>query len=79
MKNKITKSNKFSFLTALYITLLQTFLLFVYLYFFGLLNLYFLCSWTVFSFLFSFVLIHFRFEKYIYYSIKKIYQDFTLL
>ena len=79
MKNKITKSNKFSFLTALYITLLQTFLLFVYLYFFGLLNLYFLCSWTVFSFLFSFVLIHFRLEKYIYNSIKKIYQDLTLL
>lgn len=79
MKNKITKSNNFSFLTALYVTLVQTLLLTIFLFLFGVLNVYFLSSWAIFSFIFSFVLIHFRLDKFIYNSIKNIYEDLTLL
>ena len=79
MKNKIKKSHIFSFFTALYITLLQTFLLSVFLYFFAKTNLNVLCYWALFSFVFSFVLIHLRLEKYVFNSIKKIYKDLTLL
>ena len=81
MKNKIKKSHIFSFVTALYIMLLQTFLLSVFLYFFAKnnLNLNVLCYWALFSFVFSFVLIHLRLEKYVFNSIKKIYKDLTLL
>lgn len=79
MKNKITKSHKFSLFTAFYITLLQTLLLSVFLYIFAELNVSFLCYWVFFSFGFSSVLIHLRLEKYVFNSIKKIYKDLTLL
>ena len=79
MKNKLKKSQKFSLLTAFYITLLQTLLLSVFLYIFTEINFYFLFYWTLFSYTFSAVLIHLRLEKYVFNSIKKIYKDLTLL
>jgi two-component system phosphate regulon sensor histidine kinase PhoR len=79
MKNKLKNSQKFSLLTAFYITLLQTLLLSVFLYIFTEINFYFLFYWTLFSFTFSAVLIHLRLEKYVFNSIKKIYKDLTLL
>jgi len=79
MKNNLKNSQKFSLLTAFYITLLQTLLLSVFLYIFTEINFYFLFYWTLFSFTFSAVLIHLRLEKYVFNSIKKIYKDLTLL
>ncbi|MFB1026771.1 MAG: sensor histidine kinase, partial [Flavobacteriaceae bacterium] len=79
MKNKLKKSQKFSLLTAFYITLLQTLLLSVFLYIFTDVDLYFLYYWALFSFVFTSVLIHLRLEKYVFNSIKKIYKDLTLL
>jgi len=40
---------------------------------------YFLCFWVVFSFIFSFVLIHYRLDKYIYNSIKNTYEELALI
>ena len=39
----------------------------------------FLCFWVVFSFIFFFVLIHYRLDKYIYNSIKNTYEELALI
>jgi two-component system phosphate regulon sensor histidine kinase PhoR len=38
-----------------------------------------LCFWVIFSFIFSFVLIHYRLDKYIYNSIKNTYEELALI
>ncbi|MBC3757006.1 sensor histidine kinase [Hyunsoonleella sp. SJ7] len=79
MQVKVKKSYRFAVKTSLFITLFFTLLMSVFLYY------YFSFKWVpilVFAvgcFLFSFVVIQYRVERYIYKRVKKIYDDLTLL
>ncbi|SEP95688.1 two-component system, OmpR family, phosphate regulon sensor histidine kinase PhoR [Hyunsoonleella jejuensis] len=79
MQVKFKKSYKFAIKTALYITMLFTLLMSVFLYY------YFSFKWLpvllfgIGCYIISFVIIQFRVERYIYRRVKSIYDDLTLL
>jgi two-component system phosphate regulon sensor histidine kinase PhoR len=76
---KLKKSYKFALKSAIYITFFSAFFLA------GLLNLYRLFSWpvillfTLCIFTFSFFVLQYRVERFIYRRVKKIYDDISLL
>lgn len=75
---RIKKTYKFAIKTSLYLSLILTLLLSVFLYFLNSL------SWLVIPFLLifstlSFITIQYRVERFIYRRVKKIYDDLTLL
>ncbi len=79
MSLKLKKSYKFALKSAIYITFFSAFFLA------GLLNLYRLFSWpvillfTLCIFTFSFFVLQYRVERFIYRRVKKIYDDISLL
>ncbi|KOS06612.1 histidine kinase [Flavobacterium akiainvivens] len=79
MSLKLKKSYKFAFKSAIYITLFSAFFLA------GLLSLCLQFSWTVVLlfgmcvFTFSFFVLQYRVERFIYRRVKKIYDDIALL
>ncbi len=78
MQEKFKRSYKFAFRTSLYITLAATLIVSVFLFF------YHRLSWEMIWFpllcySFSFAIIQFRVEKFIYKRVKQIYDDLTLL
>lgn len=79
MQTKFKKSYKFAIRTALYITIYITLLTSVYLYYFFELKWYHPLILAAIIYLFSFVIIQFRLERFIYKRVKKIYDDLTLL
>lgn len=79
MQLQFKKSYKFAIKTSLYITLLITLLLSVFLYVFYTLNLWLLLLFLVIVYVFSFFIIQFRAERFIYKHVKKIYDDLTIL
>ena len=79
MQAKFKKSYRFAVRTALYITLYTTLLMSVFLYYFDILKWYYPILFSVSIFLFSFVIIQFSVERFIYKRVKKIYDDLTLL
>lgn len=75
---KIKKTYKFAFKTSLFITVITTLLLSVFLW---LINAF---TWLILPFVFilyaiSFIIIQYRVERFIYRRVKKIYDDLTLL
>ncbi|KAA5827923.1 sensor histidine kinase [Algibacter amylolyticus] len=79
MQAKFKKSYRFAARTALFITLYTTLLMSVFLYFYFQLLWYFPILFALAVFLFSFLIIQYSVERFIYRRVKKIYDDLTLL
>ena len=79
MDTKIKNSHKFSILTALFLTFIQTLLLGVFLFSFSHVEASFLLFWFLCSFMLTYLILHLRLETYVFNSIKNIYRDLTLL
>ncbi|WP_298556463.1 ATP-binding protein [uncultured Algibacter sp.] len=79
MQAKFKKSYRFAFRTALYITLFTTLLMSVFLYYYDILKWYYPLMFSICIFSFSFIIIQFNVERFIYKRVKKIYDDLTLL
>lgn len=79
MQGKLKNSYKFAFKTSLYITLFITLFTGVFLYYFFTIKVVPIIIYALCCFSFSFVIIQFRVQRFIYKRIKKIYDDITLL
>lgn len=79
MQNQLKKSYKFAIKTSLYITLFLTLIVSVFLYFLEVFNAVAIILFLVFCYSFSFFIIQYRVERFIYRRVKKIYDDLTLL
>ncbi len=79
MNRKLKKSYKFAYNTALYVTMFLTLMLSVFLYFFYTVNVWPIIAFMLLCYGFSFVVIQYRIENFIYKRVKKIYDDLTLL
>ncbi len=79
MSKKLKKSYKFAYNTTLYITIFLTLLLSVFLYFFYTINIWLILVFMLLCYGFSFFVIQYRIENFIYKRVKKIYDDLTLL
>lgn len=76
---KLKKTYRFAIKTSFYITLFVTLLISVFLYVFYTVNWIQVLVFSAICYLFSFVVIQLRVEKFIYKRVKKIYDDLTLL
>ena len=79
MRAKFKKSYKFAIKTSLYITVFITLLMSVFLYLFYTVNWLIVLSFGLICYVFSFLVVQFRVERFIYRRVKKIYDDLTLL
>lgn len=79
MQVKLKKTYKFAIRTSLYITIFITLLMSVFLYYFFEPKWQLILAFTACCYLFSFIVIQYRVEKFIYKRVKKIYDDLTLL
>ena len=79
MQAKFKKSYRFAIKTSLYITMYTTLLMSVFLYYLYEFNWYYVIGLAVCIYLFSFLIVQFRVERFIYKRVKKIYDDLTLL
>ena len=79
MQVKLKKTYKFAIRTSLYITIFITLLMSVFLYYFFEPKWFIILSFAVCCYIFSFIVIQYRVEKFIYKRVKKIYDDLTLL
>lgn len=73
------KSYRFAVKSATYITLFSAFLLTVLLYLFAEINMTFILAFSVSLYVFSFFVLQYRVEHFIYRRVKKIYDDVSLL
>jgi two-component system phosphate regulon sensor histidine kinase PhoR len=79
MRSKFKKTYKFAIKTSLYLTIFITLFMGVFLYYFYTINWWILFAFCILSYVFSFFVIQFRVERFIYKRVKKIYDDLTLL
>ncbi|WP_166960845.1 sensor histidine kinase [Yeosuana marina] len=79
MRSKFKKTYKFAIKTSLFITLFITLLMGVFLYSFYTINWLILLVFSIICYVFAFLVIQFRVERFIYRRVKKIYDDLTLL
>jgi len=79
MYKKIKRSYKFAFKSSLFITILTTLLMSVFLLALNALKWWYLPVFSVFIFSISYFVIQFRVERFIYRRVKKIYNDLTIL
>ena len=79
MAKKFKRSYKFAFKSSLIITTFLTLIASVFLYALYKLNILHILVFAVVCFLFSFFVIQYRVERFIYKRVKKIYDDLTLL
>lgn len=79
MQSKFKKSYKFATKTSLYITIYVTLLTSVFLYSVYSFNFWYVLLCAVLTYVFSFAVIQYRVERFIYRRVKKIYDDLTLL
>jgi two-component system phosphate regulon sensor histidine kinase PhoR len=79
MRAKFKKTYKFAIKTSLYLTIFITLFMGVFLYYFYTINWWILFAFCILSYVFSFFVIQFRVERFIYKRVKKIYDDLTLL
>jgi len=79
MQNQLKKSYKFAVNTSLYITLFLALLMSVFLYYLQIFNVIAIVMFAIGSYVFSFFVIQYRVERFIYRRVKKIYDDLTLL
>ncbi|APX99267.1 sensor histidine kinase [Lacinutrix venerupis] len=76
---EIRKTYKFAFKTALYITIVLTLAMSVFLYVFYTISWVNMLLFTLFCYALSFGVIQYRVQNFIYKRVKKIYADLTLL
>jgi len=79
MANNFRKTYKFAGFTAILITIFLTLILSVFFYIHEGINYWFLVLFAVVCYVFSFFIIQFRVEKFIYNRVKKIYDNVRLL
>lgn len=79
MQTQFKKSYRFAIKTSFYITLYITLLTSVFLYYFFELTWWAPIVFFVTTYIFSFVVVQYRVERFIYRRVKKIYDDLTLL
>ncbi len=79
MEVNFKKSYKFAFKSSLYISLFTAAVLLLFNYYFHSVNNWFITLFIFFTFVFSFFVIQFRVERFIYKRVKKIYDDVSLL
>ncbi|TGV02922.1 sensor histidine kinase [Flavivirga rizhaonensis] len=79
MQAKFKRSYKFAIKTALYITLYTTLLMSVFLYYLYEFKWFYVLAFLVSAYIFSFLVIQFSVERFIYRRVKRIYDDLTLL
>lgn len=79
MQLNFKKSYKFAFKSSAYITLFFLGVFLLYHFFIAPLQLFFVISFAFCLFIFSFLLIQYRVETFIYKRVKKIYDDVSLL
>ncbi|MBU3822092.1 sensor histidine kinase [Flavobacteriaceae bacterium XHP0103] len=79
MEVKLKRTYRFAIKTSFYITIFITLLMSVFLYYFFQLNWGVILAFAVSCYVFSFIVIQLRVEKFIYRRVKKIYDDLTLL
>jgi two-component system phosphate regulon sensor histidine kinase PhoR len=79
MQNQLKKSYRFAIKTSLYITLFLTLLTSVFLYYLEVFNAIAVILFAFACYIFSFFIIQYRVERFIYRRVKKIYDDLTLL
>ncbi|MCH7525369.1 MAG: sensor histidine kinase [Bacteroidetes bacterium] len=79
MTKKFKRSYKFALISSMYLTAVLTLFMSVFLYAFYTLNSVHLTVFALCSYVFSFIIIQYRVEHFIYKRIKKIYADLTLL
>ena len=78
MQRNLKKSYRFAFKTALYVTLIASTLMSVFLYVFHTLDWEFII-FPIACYITCFIVIQFRVEYFIYRRVKRIYDDLTLL
>ena len=76
---RLKKTYKFALKTSFLITVFLTLLMSVFLYLFYTINILHILFFAFFTYSFSFLIIQYRVEKFIYKRINKIYKDLTLL
>lgn len=79
MAKSSKKSYRFAFKSSLYLSLILTLIASVFLYSIGEFKILYALAVVLVVFLFCFVVIQYRVEKFIYRRVKKIYDDLTLL
>ena len=79
MQKKLKKSYKFAIKTSLYLSLFLTLVMSVFLYYLGNLNILAIGLFLIVCYVFSFFIVQYRVERFIYRRVKKIYDDLTLL
>ncbi|MDO5972929.1 sensor histidine kinase [Flavivirga jejuensis] len=79
MQTKFKRSYRFSVKTSFFISLYTTLLVSVFLYYLDVFKWYYMLIFLVSVYAFSFVIIQFSVEQFIYKRVKKIYDDLTLL
>ena len=79
MQINFKKSYKFAFKSSTYITLFFLGVFLLYHFFIAPLQLYFVVGFAICLLIFSFLLIQYRVENFIYKRVKKIYDDVSLL
>ena len=79
MIKNFKKSYRFAFISSLYVSAFVTLVLGVFLYVFYEINIIFLILFGFLSFVFTFFIVQYRVEHFIYRRVKKIYDDLTLL
>lgn len=79
MAKTFKKSYRFAFKSSLFICIFLTLFMSVFLYKFYSVDLWHIMLFSVVSFVFSFFIIQYRVENFIYKRVKKIYDDLTLL
>lgn len=79
MQKKFKRSYRFALKTALYITFSTTLFMSVFLYFLNEFTWFYVTAFATIIYLFSFLVIQFNAERFIYKRIKNIYDDLTLL
>ncbi|MEL0454937.1 ATP-binding protein [Flavobacteriaceae bacterium SZ-1-7] len=79
MQAKFKKSYKFAIKTSLYTTIFITLLMSVFLYYVYEFKWLHILGFSLSVFLFSFLIVQFSIERFIYKRVKKIYDDLTLL
>ncbi|MDY8134961.1 sensor histidine kinase [Aquimarina sp. 2201CG5-10] len=79
MAENFKRSYKFAYLSSLYITVLLTLVLSVFLYTQSQLNVLFIIGFLIVCYLTCFLIIQYRVQKFIYRRVRKIYDDIEML
>ncbi len=79
MAENFKKSYRFAYLSSLYITILLTLALSVFLYVQSILNLVLVVGFALLCYAISFLVIQYRVERFIYRRVRKIYDDIEML